>query len=94
MEGMSMNTSTRAQRKVDLGHLLLEPSPLDVQIAEHHLADFIAGTDHTADHMEFMEHECWRMLFVFPDEADPSMPGRVECTGCGMVGRFEVEYKP
>ena len=89
-----MNTSTRVQRKVELGHLLLEPSPLDEQIRDHNLADFIAGQDHTSDAPEFVEHECWRMLFVFPDEADPTMPGVIRCTGCGMAGRFEVEYKP
>ena len=104
---MTMNTlSSRAQRKAELGRMLLErdpetdqvtllgPSELDLQIRQQHLEGFIAGQDPNSEQPEFIEHECWRLLLVFPDEADPTMPGVIRCTGCGMVGRFEVEYKP
>lgn len=43
---------------------------------------------------EFRQHECWRMLNVYPDEVQSDLPGKIECAGCGAVFRAELEYKP
>jgi hypothetical protein len=58
---------------------------------DHGRQSFVAGQD-VREPPEFQEHECWRMMCIWPPNDDG--PERVECSGCGAVGRIEWEYKP
>lgn len=98
-----MNTSTREEilraarlvRKSELGRQLLErpDSLVDAKLNDPGIRGFIAGADVTAE-PEFVEHQCWRLLLVYPDDADNRLPAKLECGGCGAVFRVEVEYLP
>ena len=99
---MIMRKPDRAARQRKLGELLLmqgpepeqiEPSEVDISLQEHGLLEFSAGgpVDGTP---EFRIHECWRMLLVYPDDVEPTKPGRIDCMGCGAAFRVESEYVP
>lgn len=98
-----MNTSTpeqRRKRSAELAELLsegeqpeLERSPVDEKLDDPAMLEWVGGRDQSGV-PEFVEHECWRMLLVFPDEAEPTLPGRIECGGCGAIFRAELEYRP
>lgn len=40
--------------------------------------------------VEFQEHQCWRMLMVWPTE-DEAEPAHAICQGCDARYRFERE---
>jgi LSD1 subclass zinc finger protein len=69
-----------------------EKTPVDELLGgDHGRQSFMAGMDlHEAP--EFQEHECWRMLLIYPPDDDGPM--RVRCSGCDAVGRIEWEYTP
>lgn len=71
----------------------LLPSPIDQKIEDEGVVEFIAGGP-LDEEPEFRQHECWRMLLVWPDDVDPTLPGKLECSGCGAVYRIEVEHRP
>jgi hypothetical protein len=86
----------RRRRKEELGRLLLEgeqPNDIDKALMDPGVRSWVAGAP-IEEPPEFIEHQCWRMLYVWEDEVDPSLPGRIECSGCGRRGRFELEYTP
>jgi hypothetical protein len=71
----------------------LAPTEIDRKISEEGNLPTIAGGSLDED-PEFRQHECWRMLHVWPDEVDHTLPGRLECPGCGATFRAELEYRP
>jgi hypothetical protein len=71
----------------------VEPNEIDSRLADPGIREWAAGRDQS-DVPEFVEHQCWRMLYVWPDETDPTLPGRIECSACGVIGRFELEARP
>lgn len=86
----------RRSRKEFLGKLLLEDDSqtiIDQTLSDPGIRDFMAGMA-TAEAPEFIEHQCWRMLFVWPSDDEEGLPGRCECAGCGRVFRIELEYTP
>lgn len=69
-----------------------EKSPVDEALTgDHGRQSFAAGQD-VRETPEFQEHDCWRMLYIWPPDVDG--PERVKCSGCGAAGRIEWEYKP
>jgi len=72
---------------------LLGPNDNDRRIEAEGLAESIAGREIDGA-PEFLQHECWRMLRVYPDDVDETIPGRIECAGCGARYRAELEWKP
>jgi hypothetical protein len=81
------------RNKQPLPESMLTESDIDRVIAENGVRNYVAGMD-INDPPEFQEHECWRMLLVWPDDAEPDRPGRVTCSGCDSVWRFVEEYRP
>lgn len=93
---MSMRRRSEDERRRLLGELLSDdwkPTENDEKIEAEALREFIAGGP--LDGIpEFRQHECWRMLHVWPDDVDETLPGKLECSGCGAVYRVELEHKP
>lgn len=71
----------------------LGPSELDDSIYATNMAETIAGGP-LDEKPEFRQHQCWRMLHAYADDVDPTIPGAIECAGCGARYRVELEYKP
>lgn len=42
---------------------------------------------------DFRPHQCWRMLFVYPDKYLPEEPGTAVCQGCERTWRLDEEYR-
>jgi hypothetical protein len=72
---------------------LLVPSDNDLKMEVEQLAEAVAGGP--LDGIpEFRQHECWRMLHVYPDEVDETLPGAIVCAGCEARYRAELEWRP
>jgi hypothetical protein len=71
----------------------MEPSEIDEKLDGEGAVETIAGGPLDGN-PEFRQHECWRMLHVWPDESDETLPGKLLCPACGAVFRAELEYKP
>lgn len=69
-----------------------EQTPVDEMLTgDHGRQSFMAGMD-VREPPEFQEHQCWRMLLIWPP--DEHRGEWVHCSGCGAVGRIEWEHKP